>query len=80
MVGPLTNCYEVTACLEAGRLLLFISRNNETYNAYDDESVLEKSTVCYHRASPPFPGSGGKKLAPFGGFRAPRASYITNAI
>ena len=44
--------YEVTARLEAGRLLLFIGRNYEADNTYDNQCVLEQFTVCYHWTAP----------------------------
>ena len=43
---------EVTAGWEAGRLLLFICRNDEADNADDNKRVLKQFTVCNHWAAP----------------------------
>ena len=50
---------EVTACLEAGRLLLFYCLNYQGYNAYDQCAELKKLCICNHLH--PLPSTGGKK-------------------
>ena len=69
--------YEVTACLEAGRLLLLIDRDDEADNADDNKCVLKQFTICDHLGSPPFRGSEGKKLPPVK--RANRLPYTSSA-
>ena len=43
---------EVTAGWVAGRLLLFIGRNDEADNADDNKCVLKQFTICDHWAAP----------------------------
>ena len=60
---PLASYKEVTACLEAGRLLLFVYLNKQAANAGDDQGVSEKLTICNHWAAP-FPSLRGQEAAP----------------
>ncbi len=51
---PLMSYKEVTACLEAGRLLLFavINLNKQAAKSDDNQGISKKLTICHHRAAP----------------------------
>ncbi|EOS65267.1 hypothetical protein C816_02498 [Oscillibacter sp. 1-3] len=55
---------EVTASLEAGRLLLFVCLNEQAANADDDQGVSEELIVCNHWAGPLSKDQRAKKLPP----------------
>ena len=54
---------EVTACLEAGRLLLIFDLNIEANDANDQNTYLDTIRNRHH-CQPPFLDLGGKKFPP----------------
>ena len=58
---------EVTAGWEAGRLLLFIGRNDEADNADDNQTVCKQIRVSHHRTAPLSKDQRAKKLPPVRG-------------
>ena len=76
-VSPLSD-YEVTAGLQARRLLLFISLNNQADNFNDQNADLNQIRICNH-CQPPFREIRGQE-APLTEQGTNRLPFIDSAM